>query len=265
MKSNCEKIANSGREIGQIMGIKINSTSTDLVLARVKKFISDSVKFYIVTPNPELILASQTDVRLKKALNEADIAIPDGIGLKLAIPSLKIIKGRKLFSDLIKLSAQNHWKVFLLGGLGDEARLAAQKLKNLPEIDNRELKIEFDSGPKLNDNAEPVSEEDRKIEEDVIEKINRFAPKLLFLAFGNPKQEIWINNNLPGLNIGGAMAVGGAFRYAAGLSKLPPVWMEKLGLEWLWRGITEPKRLARIFRAVVIFPVSYFTYSCSKH
>lgn len=260
MKNNSQ----NAQRLAQIMEIKVNSSSVSSVLTRVEDFISHNSKFYIVTPNPELVLASQTDSKLKKALNAADLSIPDGFGLKLAIPSLTIIKGRELFLDLVKLAGKNNWKVFLLGGLGDEAKLATDKLKNSLKNENCKLKIEFEPGPKLDNNARPLTKEDTEIEKRVIEKINKFAPQLLFVAFGNPKQEIWINEHLSELNIGGAMAVGGTFRYIAGTSTLPPKWMDSCGLEWLWRFVTEPKRFGRVFKAVFVFPLSLLLFKCSR-
>lgn len=244
------------------MEITVNSTETSEVLTCVDDFISHSVsvaghnaKFYIVTPNPELILMAQKDKKLKEALNGADISIPDGVGLKIADPKLKIIKGRELFLELIKLAAKNRWKVFLLGGLGDEAELAARKL----QIANSKLQIEYLKGPKLDSRARPLTAQDSELERKAIEKINEFKPQLLFVAFGNPRQEIWVHDNLSKLNIGGAMCVGGTLRYVAGLSRLPPKFISKLGLEWLWRLVTEPERVGRVFRAVVIFPIKYLT------
>ena len=242
---------NKGLKIGQILGIKVTSSKLTELLASVSDFITHNDKFYIVTPNPELVLMAQRNTKLEKALNGAALAIPDGVGLKLAIPDLNIIKGRELFSDLIALAAKKNWKVFLLGGLGDEARMAAKKIKQ--KYGN--IKILSDSGWKLNKYAEPSSEIDRELQKEAIGKINKFAPQLLFVAFGNPKQEIWIHENLSKLNIEGAMAVGGAFRYLAGLVDLPPKWMDEAGLEWLWRLLTEPRRLGRIMRATVVFPV----------
>ena len=238
------------RNIGQIMKINIASTRLDKVLLRVEKFISDNTKFYIVTPNPELILMAQKDKKLENALNGATLSIPDGIGLKLAVPDLNIIKGRVLFSELVTLATSNNWKVFLLGGLGNEAQAATQKLLKT----NPQLQIQSFKGPKLDNNAQPATETDKKLQREAIEKINKFAPHLLFVAFGNPKQEIWIHENLSRLNIGGAMAVGGAFRYVAGISPLPPDPMTALGLEWLWRLVTEPARIGRIWNATVVFP-----------
>jgi len=249
----------------KIMEIKVNSTTTSQVLARVEKLISDSMtsgnnkhKFYIVTPNPELILMAQKNGNLKNALNAADFSIPDGVGLKIANPKLKIIKGRELFLELIDLANNNHWKVFLLGGLGEEAELAASKLKNRkPNIE-----IDYHKGARLDSNANPQTEADKELDEEAIDRINKFSPNMLFVAFGNPKQEIWIHKNLSRLNIGGAMAVGGTLRYVAGLSKLPPKWLPN-SLEWLWRGFTEPKRIGRILNAVVVFPVRYLFYKLS--
>lgn len=250
MKNNSKNSQN----VGQIMQIKVSSTSVSEVLTRVEKLISDSHRFYIVTPNPELILASQTNENLKKALNSADISVPDGVGLKIADPSLNIIKGRELFLDLIKLATKNNWKVFLLGGMDDESEISSKKL----QITYPKLQIKSAKGPMLDDVSNPITESDRKAEVEVIAQINKFKPDLLFVAFGNPKQEIWIHKNLSKLSIGGAMAVGGTFRYVAGTSKLPPKWMGEIGFEWLWRLITEPKRIGRIFRAVIIFPFRVF-------
>lgn len=243
--------AHTDRKIGQILGINVTSSPVDALLARVNDFVAHNHKFSILTPNPELILMAQKNLILKSALNSADLAVPDGTGLKFADSSLTIIKGRELFLELVKLAEKKGWRVFLLGGLGTEAAKSASQLK----IKNLKLKIEADKGPNLDIKAEPLTEQDKKSEVDSIKRINKFAPQLLFVAFGNPKQEIWIHKNLSKLNIGGAMAVGGTFRYVAGMSALPPGWMEKAGLEWLWRLTTEPSRMKRVFNAVFVFPL----------
>jgi len=255
-----------GLRYGRIMGIKVSSIHLTEVLARVEDFIPDSselgrrsVRFYLLTPNPEIILMAQKNEKLKNAINGTVLAIPDGVGLKLAIPGLNVIKGRELFLELIKLAVRKNWKVFLLGGLGNESESAAKKLKT--KYSN--LKIQAFSGPKLNRDAEPSTVEDEELQKEAIDKINKFAPQLLFVAFGNPKQEIWVANYYSKLNIGGAMAVGGAFRYVAGLSGLPPKWMAGWSLEWLWRLLSEPKRIGRVINAVIVFPIKLFLYKIS--
>lgn len=240
------------RKYAKILGINVISSSTSSLLTSVEHFISYNRKFSILTPNSELVVMAQHDKRLKESLNTADLPVPDTVGLKYASiflfgKNLNIIPGRKLFIDLVNLARRKGWRVFLLGGLDNEAELAAKKIR-----------AEYFKGPRLNQKAEAATEIDRRLDRDAIERINKFAPQLLFVAFGNPKQEIWIHKNLSKLNIGGAMAVGGTFRYLAGLSPLPPKWMETLGLEWLYRLFTEPFRFKRIWNAVVVFPLKVF-------
>ncbi len=244
------------RKYATILNIRVNSTSTAQVLRLIRYFLANRHKFYIVTPNPELVLMAQKDSYLKDALNDADIAVPDGVGLDIASrflfgKPLNIIPGRKLFLDLIELANQKGWRVFLLGGESDEAQKATENIK----LNYKRVSILSLPGPNLTEAAESASEVDRNLEKETFSLINEFRPQLLFVAFGNPKQEIWLHKNINKLDIGGAMAVGGTFRYLAGYSKLPPKWMEKVGLEWLWRAVTEPRRLKRIIRAAIYFPL----------
>lgn len=248
MKKYTKNTHKTDRKIVNILGIVIDSTSKERVLAGVKEMMTYNTKFYVVTPNPEQILSAVKNPMAKKALNGADFAIPDGVGLRAAEWDLKVIKGRDLFMDLVNLAHRKRWKMFFLGGLDNEAELAAKKLG-----------ARYFKGPSLDNNAEPATEAGGKLQIAAIKRINNFKPHLLFVAFGNPKQEIWIYKNLPKLNIGGAMAVGGTFRYIAGLSKLPPKWMERAGIEWLWRLFTEPVRLKRIWNAVIVFPLRVWT------
>ena len=240
----------TGRKIGNILGVNVNSTQKNKVLVTVRDFIARGRKFYIVTPNPEIILKALKDKNLMSALNNATISIPDGVGLKLADPSLTIIKGRELFISLISLANKKGWRVFLLGGKGDEALKTTEKLK----LSYKKIKLEYARGPVLDNEAKPVSESDIDIQNDIVDKINNFKPQLLFIAFGAPKQEKWIVKWLHKLDIGGAMAVGGTFLYISGTKRIPPKWVGKAGFEWIWRLLTEPKRLKRIINAVIVFP-----------
>ncbi len=304
MKKNNKENTKKALRQAKIMGVNVLVTNMGEVLTGVKQKITHSfalggrnVRFYIVTPNPELVLMAQDNKELKEALNSADFAVPDGIGLAqafkyqslwapnniiLRVPitffqglivgaatffsknwltkDLPVLKGREIFLELIKLADQNNWKVFFLGGEGDEAKLAAEKLKRL----YKKIKIESFAGPILDTHAVAVSEDNKRLEKDAVDRINKSGPQVLFVAMKNPKQEIWIHNNLSKLNIGGAMAVGGTFRYIAGLSKLPPDWLASLGLEWVWRLITEPYRFKRILNAFPIFPLKVFVYKISR-
>jgi N-acetylglucosaminyldiphosphoundecaprenol N-acetyl-beta-D-mannosaminyltransferase len=230
----------------EILGVSIDSTSEKKVLEKIESLLSKKEKFYIVTPNPEIILIAKKDKHLRKILNNSDISVPDGIGivaaskyLRMNLPENKIfripimlvqglfvgmsiimrrgwlekemglIKGRKLFLKLCSLGNKNNWRMYLLGGTEGVAKDASKKISN----EFRKVKIKYQQGPNIGYDGKPVKEEDRKIERDVIREINSYKPHLLFVAFGAPKQEKWVDIHLSSLDIGGAMVVGGTFDY----------------------------------------------------
>ena len=287
-----------GRKQARILSIDVHSTSKARVLSFVRGKLryfdnnpSKTSNFLIVTPNPEIVVRAQRDKALAEILNSANLSLPDGIGLAAAhkfmsfpIPKwkitrtpfllaqgfvvgfavlfsekwltedLEILKGRKMFLDLMKLANAKEWRVFLLGGEGNEAKETEKNLKK----SLKGVKISTDQGPMLDEDANPRTKKDILIEKEVINSINRFKPHLLFVAYGAPKQEKWIHKWRKNLKIGGAMVVGGTFNYMAKKTALPPKYMERLGLEWLWRLITQPKRARRIIQAFPVFPLKVF-------
>src|SRR5260221_6840029 len=233
-----------------ILGIKINSTPKAELLKSIENKLTKKIQFYIVTPNPEIILKAQNDPKLTHSLNSADFSLPDGFGLKLAAKNLEIIKGRELMVDLFKLANDKKLKVYLLGGHDFVNKKALTVLsKEVPHI-----KSKGSSGPILNNNAVPVSEVNTSLQFEIVKDINSFRPDMLLVAFGAPKQEIWLNTHLKDLNVVGAMTVGGGLDYYSGLVKPTPVLFANLHLEWLWRLVQEPRRIGRIFNALIIFP-----------
>lgn len=239
-----------------ILGVKVHSTSIAEVL---KLFLPGHDEkgiragrhrsFFIATPNPEIILAAQKDKELLKALNSADLCIADGVGLKLY--GLSVIKGRKLMIEMFKLAQNHNKRVFFLGSTPE---VISKCLKTI----NREypfVSAAGFSGARLNDQAMPVSGNDQKLNQESLRQINSFKPDFLFVGFGAPKQEKWIYNNLPKLNAGCVMVVGGALDYYAGIVPKVPGLFENLGLEWLWRLINDSSRLGRIINATVVFPL----------
>ncbi|OGM24121.1 hypothetical protein A2627_03555 [Candidatus Woesebacteria bacterium RIFCSPHIGHO2_01_FULL_39_28] len=252
------------RKQAEILGVKIDSASKGRVLSAISNKLSAKKKFFVVTPNPEIIMLAQKDQDLQKILNSADISIPDGVGLVLAAKFLREsrlerIRGRELMLDLLTntkkpnpLAGRVGAKFFLLGSTPGINKKAVEVLSR--EFKNIKFKGNF--GYQLNSSAVPVSKIDIGLEKKVVRQINLFKPHFLFVAFGAPKQEKWIAKWLPKLDVGGAMAVGGAFDYIAGVAKLPPGWMESIGFEWLWRLFTQtnrPGNFRRIFTATVKF------------
>ena len=240
----------------EILGIKVDNVTFQEALEKAKKLIDSGEKHYIVTPNPEIVVKARGDPQFKKILNRASSAIPDGVGLLLGARILgsklsERATGTDLLEGLAALAAEHGFSLFLLGGGEGVAKRAAEKLK----IKNEKLKIVgVGEGPQLGSDGKPKDNSDAVWEKKVVEKINQVAPDILAVAFGAPKQEKWIARNLPKLNVKLAIGVGGALDYISGEKSRAPIWVQKVGLEWLSRLISEPKR----FKRQIALP--YFTY-----
>jgi N-acetylglucosaminyldiphosphoundecaprenol N-acetyl-beta-D-mannosaminyltransferase len=194
----------------------------------------------IMGPNAQLVTLAATNARFAEALQAADLLVPDGISIVLASrllgePVLERVTGGDLMERLCAEAAKLGLSVFFLGGIPGAADGAALNLKGrYPR-----LKIAGAYCPP------------RGFEDDVMESahirqlITDAAPDLLCVAFGAPKQEIWMHNNCATLPIGAAIAVGAALDTQAGLRRRAPRWTHKIGFEWLYRLAREPRRLWR--------------------
>ena len=231
----------------KLFGVPISLTSKPQALALIGEWVREfrakgqSPKL-VVTPNPEMIVAAQSDPEFLKALQSADLAIPDGVGVAWAVRLPSRVSGIDLMEFLI-LQPQKvgpfELKVMLLGGRpGVAAQAAASLLRNLKsEILN--LKFKTLSGPPDIENTTPHELN------QLIKQINLFSPDLLFVAFGHGRQEKWLTANREQLTAGVAMGVGGALDQIADPSLRPPAYINSIGLGWLYRLIREPWRWKR--------------------
>ena len=219
----------------------------------------DDFKKYIVTPNPEFVIAAGKDDEFKQILSKADLSLTDGRGIQFAARFLRLsiperIPGTDFMIRLCGRLAELQIPIFLLGGDPSVAEKCAKKLiSKYPSI-----KI---AGIFSGDANEAGDSE-------AIGMINNTNARFVFVAFGAPKQEKWIARNFHKLKkVNVAMGVGGAFDYISGNVNRAPFIFRRIGLEWLWRLIFQPKRFVRIFRAVIIFPLIIIRskISLSKH
>lgn len=250
MINSVANINNNGDYTVDIFGVKINSTTKERVLIKIKEKLINRHKFLIVTPNPEILLLAKKDIFLKEIINKAYLSIPDGFGLKL-MAGLDPIHGRVLFIDLLSYLNDIGGRVFLLGGKNPS--LTTRAIGNLSSR-FKNLSIDGVSGPIFTREGKPMTKEDAGYERDTIEKINNFKPDILFVGFRAPVQEKWSFLNYDKLVNCGIMVVGRTFEYYSGKYPLPPVFVDKLGLEWLWRLLTGSTNIKRIFNAVLVFP-----------
>jgi len=253
------------QKAAKFLDLKLNSSDRDSLLKELVLRLEKVQKTVIVTPNPEIILKARIDKDLLKALQSANVALADGIGLVWALRFLagkKVprVAGRQFAEDLLQLANDKRLKVYLLGA----SKIVNAKAQDKIKSQYKNLKIEGRSGPRLDQKAKPVTLRDRESYYDTLKHIKAFNPDILLVAFGAPKQELWILDNKKKLNAKIIMAVGGTLDYISGKMKLPPAMFSKLGLEWLWRLGQDPARIFRIFNAVVIFPLYILGLKLSK-
>lgn len=223
-----------------VLGVKIDDVDMAEALSIVEKWIWKpgkqslrpyGLKHYIVTPNPEFIVAAQKDPVFKEMLNGADLAIPDGAGLKLSGKVKNTVSGTDFMEELVRLSVEKGFVVGFLGGRDEVAKKTAKcLLRKYPG-----LKVAFaESGGEVSVDGKWSD-------------LSLAVPPLdiLFVAFGHIKQEKWIATNLEKIPVHVAMGVGGALDYFSGSVPRAPKWIRDLGFEWLFRLILQPWRIKR--------------------
>lgn len=228
-------------EYVEILGVKISKVTYESATKAVEGFLADGKKHYVVTPNPEFLVLAESDREFRQILNRADLAIADGVGLRL-VGGLQTVTGTDLMIKLCRLAAKKGYSVFLLGGLDGVAEEAAKRLKE------RFAKLNIVGTSEADPTSVPSSIFPRRSS----------RVDLLFVAYGAPSQEKWIACNLPKIPVRVAMGVGGAFDFIAGKRKRAPKILRRLGLEWLWRLVQEPQRYPRILNATLKFPLLVF-------
>lgn len=240
----------------QILNVRIDNLSKKQTLQKVQDFLNSDEQHTIFTPNPEMLVEAHKDRAFRDILNCGSLNICDGKGIQLVVKGVERIPGIDFMLDICKLAQEQGKSIYLLGAGktgGPEAAAAALK-RQFSKLNI----VGFNKGPKIED----LRLKDYKIKRldfDLIEDINSKAPDILFVGFGHKKQEFWIHYHLekmPSIKI--AMGVGGAFDYIGKNVKRAPKWMRKIGLEWLYRLFKQPRRIGRIWNAIVKFLFIYY-------
>lgn len=229
----------------EILGVRVDNLSKDEILEKIEEFLDEEKFHQIVTVNPEFILEAQKNTEFRQILHRSDLNIADGIGIKYAFLRYRSLlkarfSGADLILDILKMAENKKLGVFLAinkDGLSSFEEIKVALLKTFPNL----LILGEDIDPtKTNYKLQTTNHE------------------LLLCNFGAPSQEMFINSQ-KNATIRIAIGVGGSFDFLTGKVKRAPLWMRKIGLEWLWRIAVQPQnklmRLRRIFNAVAIFSI----------
>lgn len=220
-----------------ILGIRVHNVTMPEAIAIIESMVTDGNQHQIITANAEIIMAAQENEKYRSTLNGASLAFPDGMGVLLASkligkPLTERVTGVDATRHIADIARRRGFRLFLLGAAEGVAERAASKLRHdFPGVNI----VGTYSGS-------PHPDEDKEICA-IIERAN---PHIIFVAYGAPKQELWVARNLPKLNARIALSIGGTFDFIAGDIPRAPLWMQKSGLEWFFRLLQEPRRWRRM-------------------
>ena len=194
---------------------------------------------HVCTLNPEFVMIARRDPNFWNILQRATLCVPDGVGLLWAArrqgtPLPERVTGSDGVPIIAQRAAQHGWRLYLLGaGPGIAQRTADILQARFPGLPIAGI---YEGSPAPED------------EDAIVERINASGADILFVAYGAPEQDKWIARNLPRLKVTMAMGVGGAFDFIAGVVPRAPVWMQRMGIEWLYRLYLQPWRIKRMMR-----------------
>jgi len=221
-----------------ILGVAIDNLTMDEVLDTVEAQIAEGGFHQIATANVDFLMRSVHDEELQETLCRCDLVLADGMPLVWASRLLgtglkERVTGVDLVPRLAALSAQRGYRIFLLGANeASSAGTADWMHSNFP-------------GSCVAGRYSPKYEQLEEMDhEDILSRIEAAQPDILLVAFGNPKQEKWLAMHRHRLKVPVCVGVGGSFDFLSGRISRAPMWMQRHGLEWLYRTIQEPSRLA---------------------
>ena len=236
----------------ELFGLNIDTLSYEEAINEAKNLIDGDKVSQIVTINPEMFEYANKDSDFLNLIKEAELVIPDGVGVKIALKingcNVDRIPGVDFAKRLLKESAMNSIPVAIIGA---KEEIIVKAIENLQkEISGLNI-VYYHNGYFESDS-------------DIYAELNQKSPKLILVAMGAPKQEKFIYNAKQVLKPALMIGIGGSLDVWSGIVKRAPKVFQKLGLEWLYRTVTQPERFKRIFPTLPLFLIKAFNYKFSK-
>ena len=223
--------------IVEILGVPVASLTMREAVEQAERWMDERHGALIATANAEMIMNATRDEELFEILRAADLVVPDGAVTVWAAHHLghempERVAGYDLTQELLKRAPEKNRRVFFFGSAPGVAEKAKQKAEAMyPGIQIVGVRNGYFSEDEV-----PA----------IIRMIREAQPDLLLAALGVPKQEKWLKKYKEKLGVPVSIGVGGTLDVMAGTAKRAPVWMQKAKLEWLFRGILQPKRAGRL-------------------
>jgi N-acetylglucosaminyldiphosphoundecaprenol N-acetyl-beta-D-mannosaminyltransferase len=220
-----------------LFGLPVSNLTMAEAVARIGQWVESGNRHQIVTANLDFARNARRSEFLHRIICECSMVLPDGAPLLWASrllrrPLKERVTGVDLVPQLARLSAQHGYGIFLLGSSEKNAQTAAEVLR--------------EAHPNVNfvgSYSPPPASLEAMDDVEMLRRIDEANPDILLVAFGNPKQEIWISRNFHRLHVPVAIGIGGSLDMIAGSLKRAPLWIQKIHMEWMFRMLQEPGRL----------------------
>ena len=218
---------------------RIDNLSMDEAIQTIETLIRARTPSFVVTPNVDHIVKLETQHGFRAAYDNARLVLADGMPLLWAARWLRTplkakVSGSDLFPRFCQIAGQRGYRIFLLGGRPGAADETAARLRSrYPNLQIATCCPPFGF------------EQDPELHAKIIQEVKDFAPDVLFVGLGAPKQELWMHQHSVKTGVPVSIGVGGSFEFAAGYVRRAPRLMQRTGLEWLWRLLAEPRRMYR--------------------
>ena len=232
-------VAEMTRRRVDVLGVHVTALTMSSAIARIADWIAAGRQHYVCVTGVHGVIESQADGELRDIHNAAGMVTPDGMPMVWSAhyagaPEVERVCGRDLLLEVSRVAAERGWKFFLYGGReGIPERLAARLEDWYPGLEI----IGTHSPP-----FRPLTADE---DAAIVEHINALAPQIVWVGLSTPKQERWMADHVGRLRAPVMIGIGAAFDMHAGDVRHAPTWMQRAGLEWLFRLILEPRRLWR--------------------
>jgi N-acetylglucosaminyldiphosphoundecaprenol N-acetyl-beta-D-mannosaminyltransferase len=228
-----------------ILGVGVSPINLDDAIATIERWISERSRNYVCIAGVHGVMESRRDQRLRSIHNEAGMVTPDGMPLVwllrlLGRGNVDRVYGPDLMRKMTAVSSLRGYRQFYYGG----AEGVADKLKQALTAAHPNLEVVGTHCPPF---RELTPEEDQAD----IDAINMARPDIIWVGLSTPKQEFWMARHLGRIEAPVMVGVGAAFDFLAGTKRQAPRWMQRNGLEWLFRLCSEPRRLWRRYAYIV--------------
>jgi N-acetylglucosaminyldiphosphoundecaprenol N-acetyl-beta-D-mannosaminyltransferase len=240
----------SDREVRQdgradILGVRVSCINMADAVATIERWICERRQNFVCVRDAHGIMASRRNQRLQEIHQEAGMVTPDGVPLVWFLRlsghrHVERVYGPDLMRTMTGVSSQRGYRQFYYGG----AEGVAETLKQMLASAHPALEVVGTLCPPF---RELTSEEDQA----VVDAINAARPHIVWVGLGTPKQEHWMADHLGRIDAPVMVGVGAAFDFLAGTKRQAPLWMQRSGLEWVFRLCSEPRRLWRRYAYAV--------------